>query len=203
MKNIKVIDELNNYIKQIGNRGNIYRQVRDTFDIKSAIYPGSYIDIIPSLIIEKVTYIDNFKKANLFFHNMDEIRKYIEENKEYSTPTYIKFIYEDYSKVKDIEQVDLIISQYAGFVGQETKHFLTEGGILLANDSHGDATLAYFDDSFEFIATIDNEIINFNNLDKYFSLYRNKEINLDFVKEKMKGPKYVFNAQNYIFKKIK
>ncbi len=44
--------------------------------------------------------------------------------------------------IATIEPVDLIISQYAGFVGQETKRYLKEGGILLCNDSHGDATLA-------------------------------------------------------------
>jgi len=203
IKNYNAIEEFKNYVDKIGNRKNIYKIVKDTFDLKSAIYPGSYIDIVPSLILEEVTYIDNFKKANTFFKQKNEIVKYIEENKEYSNPSYINFIYDDYSKVSNIEMVDLIISQYAGFVGQETKQFLKVGGILLANDSHGDATLAYLDESYQFIATIDNDIINFDNLEKYFFLSSKRMINLSEVKEKQKGPKYINNAQNYIFKKIK
>jgi hypothetical protein len=35
----------------------------------------------------------------------------------------------------DVEPVDLIISQYAGFVGQATKKYLNTGGILLCNDN--------------------------------------------------------------------
>lgn len=203
IKNYNAIEEFKNYVDKIGNRKNIYKIVKDTFDLKSAIYPGSYIDIVPSLILEEVTYIDNFKKANTFFKQKNEIVKYIEENKEYSNPSYINFIYDDYSKVSNIEMVDLIISQYAGFVGQETKQFLKIGGILLANDSHGDATLAYLDESYQFIATLDNDIINFDNLEKYFFLSRKRMINLSEVSEKQKGPKYINNAQNYIFKKIK
>ncbi len=203
IKKYNAIEEFKNYVDKIGNRKNIYKIVKDIFDLKSAIYPGSYIDIVPSLILEEVTYIDNFKKANTFFKQKNEIVKYIEENKEYSNPSYINFIYDDYSKVSNIKMVDLIISQYAGFVGQETKQFLKVGGILLANDSHGDATLAYLDESYQFIATLDNDIINFDNLEKYFSLSRKRMINLSEVNEKQKGPKYINNAQNYIFKKIK
>jgi len=203
IKKYNAIEEFKNYVDKIGNRKNIYKIVKDIFDLKSAIYPGSYIDIVPSLILEEVTYIDNFKKANTFFKQKNEIAKYIEENKEYSNPSYINFIYDDYSKVSNIKMVDLIISQYAGFVGQETKQFLKVGGILLANDSHGDATLAYLDESYQFIATLDNNIINFDNLEKYFSLSRKRMINLSEVNEKQKGPKYINNAQNYIFKKIK
>ncbi len=203
IKNYNAIEEFKNYVDKIGNRKNIYKIVKDTFDLKSAIYPGSYIDIVPSLILEEVIYIDNFKKANTFFKQKNEIVKYIEENKEYSNPSYINFIYDDYSKVSNIEMVDLIISQYAGFVGQEIKQFLKIGGILLANDSHGDATLAYLDESYQFIATLDNDIINFDNLEKYFFLSRKRMINLSEVNEKQKGPKYINNAQNYIFKKIK
>lgn len=55
--------------------------------------------------------------------------------------------------------MDLIISQYAGFVGQATKVYLKKGGILLCNDSHGDATLAYCDSDYEFVG-----VINLNNM---------------------------------------
>ena len=108
------------------------------------------------------------------------------------------------SKALEIDPVDLIISQYAGFVGQATKKYLKTGGILLCNDSHGDATLARFDHDFEFIGVMgmDNKIINAE-VDEYFTLPKNKKIDLAKVKEKMKGPRYKQSAENYLFRKIK
>lgn len=36
--------------------------------------------------------------------------------------------------------VDLIILQFAGIVGKDTKRYLKEGGILLCNNSHGNSS---------------------------------------------------------------
>lgn len=200
---MKQINEYLEYVNKIGSRRDLYKLVQEEFNIKSAIYPGSYIDVDPSLFIEKVTYIDNFKKANLFFKNLDNIKNYIRSNKNYINDPNINFIYEDYSKLKDIEKVDLIISQYAGFVGQQTKQHLKKNGILLCNDSHGDATLAYMDNDFQLIAVISNNRIDYKDLEKYFKLSRNRVLDLNFVKTKMKGLKYIYNPENYIFKKMK
>ena len=135
---------------------------------------------------------------------MELIKKYIVENKEYEEPCDIVFMGQDYTRELNIEPVDLIISQYAGFVGQATKKYLKAGGILLCNDSHGDATLSRFDDDFDFIGVIgkNNRIIN-TKLDDYFVLPRSKTVDLVRVKEKMKGPKYELSAENYLFCKIK
>ena len=197
------IKEYLTYVNKTGSRRDLYKLIKEEFNIKSAIYPGSYIDIDPSIYIEKVTYIDNFKKANTFFKNKDDIFQYIKNNKTYNAEATIDFIFEDYSKAQNIEKVDLIISQYAGFVAQQTKQFLKKDGILLCNDSHGDATLAYLDSDFKLIAVINENKIIYENLDKYFTLSKNREIDISIVKSKMKGFKYINNPQNYIFKKIK
>ncbi len=153
----KVINEYQYYINKIGNRKELYRIVADEYDIKIAIYPGSHIDIAPSMVIPKVIYIDNFKGAIKFFKHLDSIKEYIEKNKEYSAPAEIKFLGQDYNQPLDIEKVDLIISQYAGFVGQAAKDSLKIGGILLCNDSHGDASLAKDDEDYKLIAVIEND----------------------------------------------
>lgn len=199
-----VIIEYNEYKNKIGNRKEIYKVVAKKYKIKSAIYPGSHIDIAPSLVIPKVIYVDNFKGAIKFFSKMESIKKYIVENKEYKSLCEIDFIGQDYNKELNVEEVDLIISQYAGFVGQATKKYLKIGGILLCNDSHGDATLANFDEDFEFIGIIgkNNKISNVK-LNQYFVLSRNRTVELTKVKEKMKGPKYKLTVENYLFCKIK
>lgn len=130
-----------------------------------------------------------------------KIEKYVNENKKYIENPTIKFIDGDYRNNYNINVVDLTISQYAGFVGQYTKKYLKKGGILLCNDSHGDATLAKYDSDFELVGVVDkNGNISEDNLEEYFKSKKN--INLHEVEKKMKGPKYLIEGENYIFKKI-
>ena len=203
-KTENIINEYLEYQEKVGNRTELYREVAKSYKISSALYPGSHIDISPSLVIPKVVYVDNFKGTIKFFKNMNPIKSYLDEHKEYTQTCDISFIGNDYSEELGIEPVDLIISQYAGFVGQATKKYLKTGGILLCNDSHGDATLARFDDEFEFIGVIEgrNKIISFN-LGDYFTMSSGKDIDLLKVKEKMKGPRYSLGAENYLFRKIR
>jgi len=192
------------YVAKTGSRLRLYRMIAESYDIKSALYPGSHIDIDPSLVIENVTYVDNFKGAIKFFKKIEIIDEFLQANKEYPQECHFNFIPEDYNSKLDVDPVDLIISQYAGFVGQATKNYLKVGGILLCNDSHGDATLAKFDDDYELMGTVDsNNKISSTELDKYFILPKNKEIDLNAVMSKMKGLKYTLNPSNYIFKKIR
>lgn len=200
----KFIGEYKEYVNKIGERKALYKAVAKEYGIYSAIYPGSHIDITPSLVIPKVIYIDNFKGAIKFFKQVDVIKQYIEHNKEYSDLCEITFIGQDYTQPLEIEQVDLIISQYAGFVGQATKQYLKVEGILLCNDSHGDATLARFDEDFEFIGIVDRaNKVRSDGLDRYFKLPSKKAIDLKVVKDKMKGLKYSLTAENYLFRKVK
>jgi hypothetical protein len=188
------------YSKKIGNRKALYKVVASTFDVKRALYPGSHIDISPSFVIPDVVYIDNFKGAIMFFKKLDDIYDYVNSVKEYDETPCISFYGNDYQDDLEIEKVDLIVSQFAGFVGQSTKKYLKKGGVLLCNDSHGDATLAYHDPYYEFIGVVrSNNEISTSNLGKYFSFDR-KEVDLDEVKSKMKGPKYKHQASNYLFK---
>lgn len=204
MKSRNPIEEYYEYRAKIGNRTELYRIVAKKYGIASALYPGSHIDIAPSLVIPKLIYVDNFKGAINFFKNIDLIKNYIAENKEYEGTFDIVFMGQDYTGELDVEPVDLIISQYAGFVGQATKKYLKTGGILMCNDSHGDATLSRFDDDFECVGVIGtNNIIVDTKLDDYFVLPRSKNVDLVKVKEKMKGPKYKLAAENYLFLKIK
>lgn len=196
------LEEYQQYINKAGDRKLLYKAVAVEYGSRKAIYPGSFIDISPSLVIPDVTYIDNFKGAIRFFKQMDGIKNYVEKNKEYPEACEISFIGEDYTEPLEIGQVDLIISQYAGFVGQETKQYLKPGGILLCNDSHGDATLARFDDDFEFIGIVnDKNEIETGQLDRYFKRPRGKEMDLATVKKTMKGWNYSVAAENYLFRK--
>lgn len=198
---MNAIEEYKTYESKIGNRKKLYHALQKAYDIKTALYPGSHIDIAPSLVIPNVTYIDNFKGAIKFFKSIEEITSFIKENKLYSDEPEVEFIGQDYTKVILDRKYDLIISQYAGFVAQSTKQYLKKDGYLLCNDSHGDATLAYFDDDFEFIGVLNKAYkIESTNLDSYFKLKNGKDVDLHEVTLKMKGPKYTNRSENYIFR---
>lgn len=198
------IEQYQAYAEKIGNRKALYTAVAKKYHIQTALYPGSYIDIAPSLVIPDVTYVDNFKGTISFFGHMKDIADFVELNKEYETPFRMGFEAQDYTKRLFCKPVDLIISQYAGFVVQATKHLLKLGGIALCNDSHGDATLTNFDDDFAFIGIVDSkQTIHTKNLIDYLEMPKGKPLDLERVLEKMQGPKYEVVAENYLFLKIR
>lgn len=195
------LKEFEEYKSKIGDRISIYSLVAKKYNIKRALYPGSHIDISPSMVIPEVTYVDNFKGAIKFFEDIRDIEKYVNRNKEYQEMCNIIFIGADYNNELNINKVDIIISQYAGFVGQATKRYLKEDGILLCNDSHGDATLAYLDEDYILVGVIDqHNNISTKQLDKYFVFKNGRQIDENKVRSTMKGPKYEIQATNYIFK---
>lgn len=199
---MQVVDAFNQYKKAIGDRTDLYRTVCHAFQVKSALYPGSHIDIMPSFVIPQVTYIDSFKGTLQFFKDIEAVNALIHTQKTYEEACQIRFFAGDYKETYDIEQVDLLISQFAGFVGQETKAYLKDGGILLSNDSHGDATLAFMDEDYDFIGVVNaRNQIETDHLDTYFQFARKRPIDLEKVKLTMKGPKYKEQANHYLFKK--
>ncbi|WP_214781831.1 MULTISPECIES: hypothetical protein [unclassified Exiguobacterium] len=38
------------YAQKIGDRKQVYETIADTFDVKQALYPGSHVDVAPSLM---------------------------------------------------------------------------------------------------------------------------------------------------------
>jgi hypothetical protein len=191
-----------------GDRRGIFKVVTEEFKIKKAIYPGSYIHLAPSFYIPEVVYVDSFKKTNKFFTDKN-IQDFINNNKNYEEDTIVRFHLVDF--YKDIEEkldsFDLLISQYAGFVSQCCKKYLKPGGLLVANNSHGDASMASIDKSLDFIGVVyySNKIYRFTtkNLDKYFIPKKNNiTITKEYLEKTMKGIGYTKTASAYLFKKI-
>lgn len=192
-----------------GDRREIFRLLVEKYGVESAIYPGSYIDIAPSFYIPITVYIDSFKKTNKFFEAND-IMDFVSSNREYTKTPIIRYHYSDYNLDfgEKVENFDLLISLYAGFVSESCKKYLKKNGILLANNSHGDAGIAYLDDDFEFIAAIYKSNGQYRltekNLDKYFIPKKQElKITKDYLKKINRGVGYTKTSSAYLFKKIK
>ena len=138
-------------------RHNIYRMVAQEFSCQSALYPGSGTDVIPSVWIPHVIYIDKSPLVTEFFQ-FGDLRSKLDHEKRYDGPCIFEY-YEadynvDYNALSGLPQVDLLISQYAGMVGRDMKQYLKPGGILLVAEGPPDAAAAMCDPDYELLGTI-------------------------------------------------
>lgn len=188
-------------------RLNLFQIVADRFKVQRALYAGSFVHVTPSFVFPDVVYVDNDKQAKQFFSE-PEILKFIAERKIYSQEAKVTFHFADYRNGFDemIDSFDLLISQYAGFVGQYCKRYLRIGGFLLANNSHGDAGMAAIDDAYQLLAVFsaknEDYRISVNNLDEYFIPKSRVEITKEYLEKLQKGIGYKKTASSYLFQKV-
>lgn len=187
----------------------LFRVIKDYFDIKNVFYPGSHVHITPSLIFSDVTYADSFRNTHKFFEEKDT-DEFIRNEKEYPEETNFRFYQQDYNKpFEELEkEFDMVISQYAGFVGQATKPYLKKGGILVCNNSHGDASMASLDKDYKLIAVYrryadDKFTISSKNLDEYLKPKSGNQPTKEKLLKTMRGIAYTKSPSGYIFKKVK
>jgi len=169
-----------------------FRLIRNKFLPQKVLYPGSWIHLTPSLIFPRVVYVDLPSKSSKKLLD-PELVKYIEDHLEYQEKPAIKFYYADYqSDFGDKKSsFDLLISLSSGFVSQACGQYLKSGGVLLANNEHYDASLAYTDPSFRLIGVFETpekyqeseEIIH-----SYFVTTKGVPITRDMVLENSKRP---------------
>ncbi|WP_135611636.1 hypothetical protein [Methanococcoides sp. AM1] len=196
------------YVDNNFERADLFESLKTRFNINSALYPGSFVHITPSFFFPEVVYVDSDPRAKKFFEQKSSVADQISKKKAYDTNAVFHFIPSDYSRELDLNEksFDLLISQYAGFVSQECKKYLKIGGLLLANNSHGDAGVAFIDDDYEFIAAIyvksGRHHITDRNLGSYFVPKKQIKITKEYLEELGKGIGYTKTANSYIFRRI-
>lgn len=187
----------------------LFRALRDKFDINKVFYPGSFVHITPSLIFSDVTFADSYRNTHRFFES-PETGAFIQKAKDYTEPVRFGFYQQDYRKpfAELQDEFDLVISQYAGFVGQAVKRYLKKGGILVCNNSHGDATMASLDPDYTLIAVYrresdENFHISDKNLESYLIPKSGVPPTIEQISKSMKGVAYTKSPSGYIFKKTR
>ena len=178
----------------------------DKFNVKSALYPGSFVHITPSFVFPLVTYIDSDKRAKAFFNN-SEVYDYINRNRIYTEKPSINFIPEDYRKNRlDVsEKYDLLISLYAGFVSKYCTQYLKVDGLLLVNNSHGDASMASISGKYVLVGVFNRRNQKYVYSEKYLEEYlipkRDVDITEDCLESIGKGIGYTKSPTSYLFRK--
>ena len=177
------------------------------FNIKSALYPGSFVHITPSFVFPKVVYVDSNRQARDFFKD-PSVHEFISNKKLYSEDSIISFHHKDYRKNigEPPESFDLLISQYAGFIADVCKPYLREGGYLLVNNSHGDAGMASLDSDYQLIAAVHRRkgkyLLSTVTLDDYFIPKKDLRVTREMLLERGKGVGYTKTAPLYLFQKV-
>ena len=143
------------YVSTSYERLGLFTLVAASFASRHALYPGSFTHVTPAFVYPHTCFVDTERRAERFFAD-PAVRDFVNERKVYSEEPRIRFHRADY--VQELpeaeESYDLLISQYAGFVSQHCKRYLKVGGMLLANNSHGDASMAWLDQDFALVAAI-------------------------------------------------
>jgi hypothetical protein len=186
----------------------LFQLLAEKYNVQRVLYAGSFVHVTPSFVFPDVVYVDNDNGAKKFFGNSN-FRKYVVRRKSYPQDPKIIYHFVDYRNGLEEEDksFDLLISQYAGFVGQYCKRYLKKGGLLLANNSHGDAGVAALDEDYELIAVAlvlnGKYRISENKLEDYFVPKSEKaNVTKEYLIELQRGIGYEKSASAYIFRRV-
>jgi hypothetical protein len=196
-----------NHLTKNDERLGLFQTLNSNYLIKKVLYPGSYAHITPIFVFPEVVFNDVYKKLQNFYDS-DEIKEYVNTRKEYSGGATYSYIHSDYKKPLPIKEgeFDLLISQYAGFISRECRRYLKVNGILVVNNSHGDASMASISPFYELNAVInkrgDRYPYSTRNLESYFKPKKSIEITEELLEKRQRGIGYTKTASNYVFKRI-
>lgn len=195
------------FIQKQDERRHLFQLVAEQFQVKSGIYPGSFVHITPAFYIPEMAFIDSDRRINKFFQD-DATMAYIEENKEYDGPAKVSWSQSDYTSATGIQEghFDIMFSFYAGFISQDCKKYLKHQGILMANNSHGDASLALADTDYEALGVVlrngDRFRIKSEGFQDFITKKDKSEIDVAKVTKRMVGERFSKSAFAIIFRKI-
>lgn len=185
----------------------LFQQLAERYAIQSALYPGSFVHITPSFVYPAMVYVDNDKSAKKFFAS-SAISDFVSHSKFYEQEPSITFHAQSYMEDfgEATESFDLLISQYAGFVSQYCTKYLKVGGVLLVNNSHGDASMASLDNQLELAAVVlrrgGKHRISERNLESYLVPKSDTAITREYLQQIQRGIGYQKPASMYVFRRI-
>lgn len=195
------------YIDRDFERLDLFEQLADSYNVQSALYAGSFVHITPSFVYPTTVYVDSDKQAEKFFKS-DFPLDFIKKNKVYETSPTLRFYGQSYTEKlnEDNESFDLLISQYAGFISLYCKQYLKIGGLLLANNSHGDASMASIDEQFELVAVVNRRKgkhrLKDTELEQYLIPKKDIEITKEYLEKTQRSVGYTKSADMYIFRRV-
>lgn len=193
------------YCDSIGDRSGLFSALAAQWHPTSALYPGSYLDLSPSTAIPSVTYVDTDRRAARYFADEELVAAELDGRILPGSGTEVTFLQADYTAPLPFPdgQFDLLISLYAGPVWENCRQYLAPTGLLLANTSHGDASLAALDPTLQLAAAVVHRAgsyrLDTTNLDSYLIPKRPAAANPATIRGQGRGIAYTRSAFAYVF----
>ena len=197
------------FIDKQEERLGLFAALQEQYAPRKALYPGSFVHITPSFTIPEVVYVDSDRRCPKFFASED-CGAYLHARRCYTQEVEYRFHHQDFTAAIPEEQgsFDLLISLYAGFVSEHCATYLRSGGLLIANDSHGDASLANMRAAFTLEAIVDRGVgpgeefsISSHELNSYFAMKSGRPVSEADIRQSMRGPTYARQPYTYLFRK--
>ncbi|WP_062526401.1 hypothetical protein [Demequina rhizosphaerae] len=193
------------YRASIGDRSSLFGAVRDAWHPTSALYPGSYLDLSPSTAIPAVTYVDTDRRAARYFADTALVEAELRGRGDAGAAAEVVFLALDYTAPLPLAEAhfDMLVSLYAGPVWEHCRQYLAPGGRLLANASHGDASLAALDPSLRLVAAVHHRDGRYHldtaDLDRYLVPKKRADAVAERIRRAGRGIAYTKSAFAYVF----
>ena len=190
-----------------GDRHRLFTAVADAITATNVLYAGSFVDVAPSFVWPRVTYVDMDRRAKRFFDDADGVAELIAEHGADPAAHQAVFVAADYRDELplDDESFDLLVSLYTGPALDHVTRYLAPGGVLLANSSHGDVALAALDDRYELIGAVESRSgayrVVVDGLDRYLVPKRDVDVTADMIRDSGRGIAYTRSAFAYLFRR--
>lgn len=194
------------YRESIGDRSPLFSALRSVWPVERALYPGCYLDTSPSVSIPSVTYIDTDRRAARYFADSALVASDLGGRGVRAADREVRFIPADYTGDLPLARssFDLLISLYAGPVWDNCRRYLRAGGLLLANTSHGDASIAALDADLELVAAVQHRGTEYRLVDRALDGYlvplRPATADPDLIRRAGRGVAYTRTAFAYVFR---
>lgn len=194
------------YRRSIGDRSSLFAELVAGFGVVRALYPGSYLDLSPSTAIRDVLYVDSDRRAARFFGDQARVVEELAGRVQYPEPPLVRFAPLDYRVDLPLPEAsaDLVISLYAGLVWDSVARYLRPGGLLLANNSHGDASIAALDPALTLVAAVthtgDRYRLATHSLERYLVPKKPEEADPDRVRRAGRGLAFTYSCFAYVFR---
>lgn len=198
------------YRNSIGDRSELFHAINKAWAPTRALYLGSYVDLSPSVALPAVTYVDTDRRAARFFADQElvarELREARRPGEDELAGESVTFLHADFSEPLGLEPAtfDLLISLYTGPVWDRAAEYLQPGGLFLANNSHGDASLAALDERLDLIAVVtargDQYRLHDDDLQSHLLPKNPERFNVDVVRSSGRGVAFTRLAFAYVFR---
>lgn len=134
-------------------RAEVFETIATRYAPASVLYPGCFLHLTPAFYFPRVAFLDKNERAAALFAQPHEVEAFVNDHKHYRQAPRIRFWQHDYNQALPLgrERYELLIVLHAPGALAAGKPWLAPGGLLLVNETYGQAQDAFQDPDFDLL----------------------------------------------------